>query len=114
MLFDDYPEFRSKKGSIKMEESPHKIVNRIKAYGDSFKTLEEVKFTLSTGFTLGFEYNGIDYYVEGHNNSYDMWISNEGDIANGLTLDKLMEFKIEGVPFKEFIFQSTVNERTYI
>ena len=51
-----------------------------------FKTLGEFKFYLNTGWNLGFEYNGVEYGIEGHNNSFDIWIYNTKDIAEGIPL----------------------------
>ena len=34
-----------------------------------FETLGEFKFYLSCGANVGFKYNGVEYGIEGHNNS---------------------------------------------
>lgn len=76
-----------------------------------FESLGEFKLYLSCGANVGFEFNGIDYGIEGHNNSFDIWIAYKGDIANGLTLDELMEYELDGVKIKDLILTATITER---
>ncbi len=78
-----------------------------------FETLAEFKFYLSCGANVLFEYNNIEYGIEGHNNSFDIWIGNKGDIANGLTLEQTLDFEFDGVKLRDFITTDdvTITER---
>lgn len=78
---------------------------------DKFETLGEFKFYISRGFNVGFEYNGVEYGIEGHNNSFDIWIYNGGDIANGLTLEETLDYKFDGVKLRDLILDATITER---
>lgn len=68
-----------------------------------FETLGEFKFYLSCGANVAFEYNNVEYGIEGHNNSFDIWISNKGDIANRLTLEQTLDYEFDGVKLRDFI-----------
>ena len=76
-----------------------------------FETLGEFKFYLSTGWNVGFEYNGIEYGIEGHNNSFDIWIYKKGDIANNLTLEQVLDYEIDGVKIRDLILTAEIIER---
>ena len=76
-----------------------------------FETLGEFKFYLSCGANVGFEYNGIEYGMEGHNNSFDIWIANKGDIANELTLEQVLDFELDGVKIRNLILDARITER---
>lgn len=76
-----------------------------------FETLGEFKFYLSCGANVGFEYNGMEYGIEGHNNSFDIWIYDKGDIANGLTLEQTLDFEFDGVKLRDLILDATIIER---
>ena len=76
-----------------------------------FETLGEFKFYLSTGWNVGFEYNGIEYGIEGHNNSFDIWIYKKGDIANNLTLEQVLNYELDGVKIKDLILSAEIIER---
>lgn len=78
-----------------------------------FETLGEFKFYLSRGANVGFEFNGNEYGIEGHNNSFDIWIYNKCDIADGITLDEVMEFELDGVKIKDLILNATIIERPF-
>lgn len=77
----------------------------------SFKTLEEFKWTLHCGSNVNFEYGGVEYGIEGHDNSFDIWIANKGDIANGLTLEEALDFKIGGVKLRDLILSALIIDR---
>ncbi len=68
-----------------------------------FETLKEFKFYLSCGANVGFKYNGVEYGIEGHNNSFDIWIYNTRDIAEGITLEQTLDFEFDGVKLRDFI-----------
>ena len=68
-----------------------------------FKTLGEFKFYLNTGWNLGFEYNGVEYGIEGHNNSFEIWIYNERFLAEDITLEQTLDFEFDGVKLRDFI-----------
>lgn len=76
-----------------------------------FETLGEFKFYLARGWNVGFEYNGEYYGIEGHDNSFDIWIYDEGDIANGLTLEETLDYKFDGVKLRDLILTATIIER---
>ncbi len=76
-----------------------------------FETLGEFKFYLARGWNVGFEYNGEYYGIEGHNNSFDIWIYDEGDIANGLTLEETLDYEFDGVKLRDLILTATIIER---
>ena len=68
-----------------------------------FKTLGEFNCYLNTGWNLGFEYNGVEYGIEGHNNSFEIWIYNERFLAEDITLEQTLDFEFDGVKLKDFI-----------
>ncbi len=72
-------------------------------YGEKFETLGEFKFYLSTGWNLGMQYKGVEYGIEGHNNSFDIWIYDEDVIAKGITLEETLDFEFDGVKLRDFI-----------
>ncbi len=76
-----------------------------------FETLGEFKFYLSTGWNIGFEYNGVEYGIERHNNSFDIWIYKKGDIANNLTLEQVLNYELDGVKIKDLILSAEIIER---
>ena len=76
-----------------------------------FETLGEFKIYLSCGANVGFEYNGIEYGIEGHDNSFDIWIYGKGDIANKLTLEEVLDYKLYGVKIRELILDAEITER---
>ena len=78
---------------------------------NKFETLGEFKIYLTRGANIGFEYNGIEYGIEGHNNSYDIWIYDKGDIANGLSLDEVLDYEIDGKKIRELITSTVITER---
>ncbi len=79
------------------------IIMECNVYGEKFETLGEFKFYLSTGWNLGMQYKGVEYGIEGHNNSFDIWIYNKGDIAKGITLEETLDFEFDGVKLRDFI-----------
>lgn len=76
-----------------------------------FETLGEFKRYLSYGWNVGFVYNGVEYGIEGHNNCFDIWITYKGDIANGLTLEETLDYKLDGVKIRDLILKSEITER---
>lgn len=76
-----------------------------------FETLGEFEFYISRGWNVGFEWHGVEYGIEGHNNSFDIWIYNKGDIANNLTLDQLLDHELDGVKIKDLILTAEIIER---
>ncbi len=73
-----------------------------------FETLGEFKLYLSHGANVGFEWHGVEYGIEGHNNSFDIWIYDKGDIANGLTLEQTLDYEFDGVKLRELITSDDV------
>lgn len=78
---------------------------------DQFETLSEFKMYLESGRNVGFEYNGVKYGIEGHYNSFDIWIYDKCDIANGLTLEQTLDYKFDGVKLRDLILNATIIER---
>lgn len=76
-----------------------------------FETLEEFKFYLSCGANVGFEYNGVEYGIEGHNGSYDIWIYDADTIATDITLEDVMDFELDGVKIRDLILDADITER---
>ena len=76
-----------------------------------FETLGEFKIYLDSGWNVGFEYNGIEYGIEGHYNSFDIWIYDKCDIANGLTLEEVLDYKLDGVKIRDLILDAEITER---
>lgn len=79
----------------------------------SFKTLEEFKWTLYRGSNVNFEYNGVEYGIEGHDDSFDIWIANKGDITNGLSLESALDFEIDGVKLRDLILDALIIDRQF-
>lgn len=73
-----------------------------------FETLGEFKLYLSYGANVGFEWHGVEYGIEGHNNSFDIWIYDKGDIANELTLEQTLDYEFDGVKLRELITSDDV------
>ncbi|MDE5764054.1 MAG: hypothetical protein K2N49_02730 [Ruminococcus sp.] len=44
-------------------------------------------------------------------NCYDIWIYNNGDIINGLNLDEVLNYELDGVKIKDLILTATITER---
>lgn len=76
-----------------------------------FETLGEFKIYLSCGANVGFEYNGIEYGIEGHNNKFAIWIYNKGDIAEDITLEEVLDFKLDCVKIRDLILTAEITER---
>ena len=76
-----------------------------------FETLGEFKFYLSCGANVGFEYNGVEYGIEGHDNKFAIWIAYKGDIAEDITLEEVLDFKLDGVKIRDLILTATITER---
>ena len=68
-----------------------------------FETLGEFKRYLSSGWNIGFEYNNIEYGIEGHENKFEIWIYNERFLAEDITLEEVLDFKFDGVKLRDFI-----------
>ena len=80
-------------------------------YHKSFEILSEFKIYLSCGANLGFKYNNVEYGIEGHNNSFDIWIYYGDDVAVGITLDEVLEYKLDGTKIKDLILTAEITER---
>lgn len=76
-----------------------------------FETLGEFKIYLSSGANVGFEYNGVEYGIEGHNDKFAIWIYNKGDIAEDITLEEVLNFKLDGVKIRDLILTAEITER---
>ncbi|WP_124098676.1 hypothetical protein [Ruminococcus sp. Marseille-P6503] len=73
-----------------------------------FETLGEFKLYLLQGCNVGFEWHGVEYGIEGHNNSFDIWIYDKEDIAEGLTLEQTLDFEFDGVKLRDLITSDEV------
>lgn len=108
----EFKGFNAIKGGIKQMEYKDRPINPNYNPDDyKFETLGEFKFYLARGWNVGFEYNGVEYGIEGHNNSFDIWIYYGGDIANGLTLEETLDYKFDGVKLRDLILDATITER---
>lgn len=87
------------------------MVNNYNPDDYKFETLGEFKIYLSCGANIGFEYNGVEYGIEGHNNQFDIWIYYNSDIANGLTLEEVLDYKLDGVKIRDLILTAEITER---
>ena len=109
------PEFKgfSKiKGDMKcMKHKDHPVNPDYNPDDYKFETLGEFKFYLARGCNVGFEYNGECYGIEGHNNSFDIWIYDEGDIANGLKIEETLDYEFNGVKLRDLILTAEIIER---
>lgn len=76
-----------------------------------FETLGEFKIYLSCGANVGFEYNGVEYGIEGHNNKFEIWIYGERFLAEDITLEEVLDFKIDGVKIRDLILTAEITER---
>lgn len=76
-----------------------------------FETLGEFKRYLDSGWNVGFEYNGIEYGIEGHDNKFAIWICNKCDIAEDITLEEVLDFKLDGVKIRDLILTAEITER---
>lgn len=81
------------------------------AEDNKFETLNELISYLSRGWTLGFDYKGVGYGVEGHNNSFYIWRHDGTELIDGITLDEVLDFEIDGAKIKDFILDTTIIER---
>ena len=68
-----------------------------------FETLGEFKFYLSCGANVCFKYNHINYYIEGHQNKFQIWSSTDGCLANDINLEQTLDFEFDGVKLRDFI-----------
>ncbi len=85
-----------------------------------FETLGEFKFYLSCGANVGFEYNGIEYGIEAMfdentgkkiENCYNIWIYDERFLAEDITLEEVLDFKLDGVKIRDLILTAEITER---
>lgn len=101
------PEFKKYNAEVK-------IMKNIISYDpeeNKFETLGEFKFYLSRGWNVGFEWNEVEYGIEGHNNRFDIWIYDKGDIANNLTLNQVLDYELDGIKIKDLILTAEIIER---
>ena len=63
------------------------------------------------GSVIGFEYNGVEYGIEGHNGAYDIWIYDVDTIAINITLEDVMNFELDGVKICDLILDADITER---
>ena len=105
------PEFKRYHMEVEMMENTNDYNNDYNPEEHKFETLGEFKFYLSCGANVGFEWHGVEYGIEGHNNSFDIWIAYQGDIANGLTLEQTLDYELDGVKIKDLILKATITER---
>lgn len=103
------PEFKNYKMEVNFMANNENHVCNPDDY--KFETLGEFKFYLSCGANVGFEWNGTDYGIEGHNNSFDIWIYDKGDIANGLTLEQTLNYELDGTKIRDLILKAEITER---
>ncbi len=78
-----------------------------------FETLGEFKIYLSSGANVGFEYNGTKYQIEKIDNGFSIWTYDGNDIADNLTLDEVMDYKLDGVKIKDLILTAEIIERLW-
>lgn len=76
-----------------------------------FETLGEFKCYLASGWNVGFEYNGVEYGIEGHDNKFAIWIYNKCDIAEDITVEEVLDFKLDGVKIRDLILKADIIER---
>lgn len=95
-------------GDVIMKENSKNVYNPDE---HKFETLSEFKTYLSCGANVGFKYNNVEYGIEGHNNNFDIWIYYGGDVVTGITLDEVLEHKLDGVKIKDLILTAEITER---
>ncbi len=105
------PELKRYHMEVEMMENTNDYNNDYNPEEHKFETLGEFKFYLSCGANVGFEWHGVEYGIEGHNNSFDIWIYYNGDVATGLTLEQTLDYKLDGVKIKDLILKATITER---
>lgn len=88
-----------------------KMANSYNPDDYKFETLGEFKIYLSCGANVGFEYNGVEYGIEGHNNKFEIWIYGERFLAEDITLEEVLDFKIDGVKIRDLILTAEITER---
>ena len=76
-----------------------------------FESLSEFKFVLYCGANVGFEWNGTEYGIEGHNDSFDIWIYGRGTLVSGLTLEDALNYELDGTKLKDLILNAKITER---
>lgn len=76
-----------------------------------FETLGEFKCYLASGWNVGFEYNGVEYGIEGHDNKFEIWIYSERFLAEDITLEEVLDFKLDGVKIRDLILTAEIIER---
>jgi len=86
-----------------------------------FETLGEFKIYLSCGANVSFEFNNIEYSVEAvfgkdgkggkkQENCYYIW-RNSDIIADRITLEEVLDFKLDGVKIRDLILTAEITER---
>ena len=76
-----------------------------------FETLEEFKFYLSCGANVAFEFHGIEYGVEKIGEGFSIWICDGDILADGITLEDVMNFELDGVKIRDLILDADITER---
>lgn len=103
------PEFKSYIKNIISQNMEADQMN----YGKQFETLGEFKIYLSSGANVGFEYNGTKYQIEKIDTDFSIWTYDGNDIADNLTLDEVMDYKLDGVKIKDLILTAEIIERLW-
>lgn len=72
---------------------------------NKFETLGEFKFYLTYSSELSFEYHGVEYGIDKMDDN-EFYISNceiKKCITDGLTLEQVLNYEIDGVKIRDFI-----------
>lgn len=98
-----------------------KSMKSYKSDAYKFETLGEFKIYLSCGANVSFEYNNAEYSIEAvfgeygrggkkQNDSFFIWKENE-IIADRITLENALDFKLDGVKIRDLILTAEIIER---
>lgn len=109
----NYPDGTTPEFKIYYIKGEPKMASNYNDLDFSFKTLGEFKWTLYRGSNVNFEYKGVEYGIEGHDDKFDIWIANKGDIANGLSLEDALDFEIDGVKLRDLILDALIIDRQF-
>lgn len=72
---------------------------------NKFDTLGGFKMYINAGWELMFEYNGMEYGIEKsyENDTYVLWMCGKDEQIDGLKLEQVLDFEIDGVKIRDFI-----------